>query len=197
MARDMAQMDLIHKRSCQHASGRCRCNPSFRARVWDSGANTLHARTFKDYAAAKAWRDDVRIAVRNGTQQLQSKTTIGAAATSLLEGMRDGTILDRSGKQYKPSTCRSYELAVTKYLRPDPLSRKRLTATRRGDIQGFVDRLLRKGLSASTVANKLDPIRVIFRRAIKRGEITVDPTKDLELPAVRGRRERIADRSEA
>ena len=38
---------------------------------------------------------------------------------------------------------------------------------------------------------------MIFRRAIKRGEITVDPTKDLELPAVRGRRERIADRSEA
>jgi integrase len=37
----------------------------------------------------------------------------------------------------------------------------------------------------------------VFRRAIHWGEITVDPTKDLELPAVRGRRDRVADRSEA
>ncbi len=45
--------------------------------------------------------------------------------------------------------------------------------------------------------NKLDPIRVIFRRALKRDEIPIDPTDGLELPAVRGRRERIADRTEA
>ena len=54
MARDMAQIELIHKRSCPHPRGRCRCKPSFRPRVWDSGANKLHARTFKEYAAAKA-----------------------------------------------------------------------------------------------------------------------------------------------
>ena len=67
----------------------------------------------------------------------------------------------------------------------------------RADVQDYVDRLRGKGLAASTIANKLDPIRVIFRRAIKRGEISIDPTKELELPAVRGRRERIADRAEA
>src|SRR4051794_34698260 len=77
--------------------------------------------------------------------------------------------------------------AVSKYLRPDPLSRKRVTDVQRADVQDFVDRLRKKGLSASTVANKLDPVRVIFRRAIRRGEVAIDPTKDLELPSVRGR----------
>jgi len=157
----------------------------------------MHARTFKEYPAAKAWRDDVRIAIRNGTLRPQSKQTVDEAADALLAGMRDGTLLDRSGKQYKPSTCRSYSQAVTKYLKPDPLARKRVTAVQRADMQDYVDRLRRKGLSASTIANKLDPIRVVFRRAMRRGEIAVDPTKDLELPAVRGRRDRIADRTEA
>jgi integrase len=40
-------------------------------------------------------------------------------------------------------------------------------------------------------------VRVIFRRAIRRDEIAIDPTVEIELPAVRGRRERIAGRAEA
>src|SRR4051812_35164036 len=193
MARDMAQMELVHQAQCRRKGGRCRCAPSFRVRVWNPNARKMHARTFKEYPAAKAWRDDVRIAIRNGTLRPQSRQTVDEAADALLAGMRDGTLLDRSGKQYKPSTCRSYSQAVTKYLKPDPLERKRVTAVQRADMQDYVDRLRRKGLSASTIANKLDPIRVVFRRAMRRGEIAVDPTKDLELPAVRGRRDRIAD----
>jgi integrase len=111
--------------------------------------------------------------------------------------MRDGSVLDRSGKLYKPSTCRSYETAVRKYLDEDPLARIAVSAVRRSHVQDYVDRLRKRGLSPSTVANKLDPLRVIFRRATQRDEIAVDPTDGLELPAVRGRRERIADRSEA
>jgi integrase len=73
----------------------------------------------------------------------------------------------------------------------------RVTEVRRADVQDYVDRLRKNGLSASTIANKLDPIRVIFRRALQRDEMSVDPTEGLVLPAVRGRRERIADRAEA
>src|SRR4051794_41930818 len=72
-----------------------------------------------------------------------------------------------------------------------------VTAVQRAHVQDYVDRLRRKGLSASTIANKLDPIRVVFRRAMRRGEIAVDPTKDLELPAGRGRRERNAGPTQA
>jgi integrase len=165
--------------------------------VLDFNIIKLHTKTLKRYAEARAWRDDVRSAIENNTLQPESKQTLAEAADALLEGMQDGSLLDRSGKAYKPSTCRSYAQAVQKYVKPDPIARMRITAVQRADMQKFVDRLRRKGLSASTIANKLDPIRVIFRRAMRRGEVTVDPTEDLELPAVRGRRNRVADRSEA
>jgi integrase len=35
------------------------------------------------------------------------------------------------------------------------------------------------------------PLRVIFRRAIRRDEVALDPTENLDLPAIRGRRDRI------
>lgn len=41
------------------------------------------------------------------------------------------------------------------------------------------------------------PLRVIYRRAVHRGEVAVNPTTELELPAVRGRRERIVTPGEA
>lgn len=53
------------------------------------------------------------------------------------------------------------------------------------------------GLSASTVQNSLDPLRVIYRRAIRRDLVSTDPTKELELRRPSGRRERIASPDEA
>ena len=41
------------------------------------------------------------------------------------------------------------------------------------------------------------PLRVIFRRALEDGELAASPVSNLRLPAVRGRRERIAAPSEA
>jgi hypothetical protein len=82
-------------------------------RVWDGNLKTFHTNTLERYPEAKAWRDDVRTAVENSTIRTESKQTLGEAADALLEGMRDGSLLDRSGKTYKPSTCGSYQLAVT------------------------------------------------------------------------------------
>jgi len=47
--------------------------------------------------------------------------------------MRDGTVLDRSGRRYRPATIRSYA----------------------------------HGLSSSRIRDKLDPLRVVYRRAIQ------------------------------
>jgi integrase len=47
------------------------------------------------------------------------------------------------------------------------------------------------------VHNKLDPLRVIFRRALRDDVIALDPTDGLELPSVRGRRDRIASPDQA
>jgi integrase len=52
-------------------------------------------------------------------------------------------------------------------------------------------------LSASSVRNALMPLRVIYRRALREGLVAASPLTHLELPAVRGRRERIASPAEA
>jgi integrase len=54
-----------------------------------------------------------------------------------------------------------------------------------------------ESLNASTIRNALMPLRAIFRRADARGEVAVNPTSGIELPAVRGRRDRIAGPDEA
>jgi len=73
----------------------------------------------------------------------------------------------------------------------------RLGDLRRADVQALVDRLLRAGHEPATIRNTLLPLRAICRRAVARGEIAINPTTGLELPAVRGRRDRIASPQEA
>jgi integrase len=79
---------------------------------------------------------------------------------------------------------------------PD-LGGAKLSEIRRADVQALIDRLMTEGHGASTIRNTLLPLRVIFRRALVRGEVAVNPTMGVELPAVRGRRDRIASPSEA
>ena len=67
----------------------------------------------------------------------------------------------------------------------------------RSDVQDFADRLVAEGLSASTIRNALMPLRAILRRAVARGELAVSATAGVELPAMRGRRDRIASPEEA
>ncbi|MCZ4492087.1 MAG: site-specific integrase, partial [Conexibacter sp.] len=113
-----------------------------------------------------------------------------------LAGMRDGSVLTRSGGRYRPATIRSYDQAIRVYIVPAIVGR-RLHDVRRRDIQGFVDRLRADGLGASTIHNKLDPLRVMFRRAVRDDVIAVDPTEGLDMPAIRGRRDRIATVADA
>ena len=78
------------------------------------------------------------------------------------------------------------------------LGHKRLSDVRRADVQELADRLTAEGLSASTVQNTLDPLRAIYRRAIRRDEgVTINPTKGLKLRRPDGSRERIATPAEA
>src|SRR5581483_5281369 len=53
------------------------------------------------------------------------------------------------------------------------------------------------GRSPSTIRNALLPLRAIYRRALQRGDVAVNPTVKLALPAVRGRRDRVARGDEA
>ena len=118
------------------------------------------------------------------------------AGEAWIAGAREGAIRNRSGDRYKPSAVRGYEAALRQRIFPD-LGARRLSDIRRSDVQDLADRLLVEGLDPSSIRNALMPLRVIFRRAIDRGELAVNPCDRLQLPAVRGRRERIASPEEA
>jgi len=66
------------------------------------------------------------------------------------------------------------------------LGRLRLSAIRRNDLQDLVDRMVAAGRSPSTVRNTILPLRAIYRRAIDRDQLAVNPILKLRLPAVRG-----------
>ena len=141
-------------------------------------------------AQAVAWRQEAVVAVRQGRLRASSGSTVAEAAAALIDGMRSGRVLDRKGKPYKPSTVRSYEASLNDYIVPS-LGRHRVNALSRRDVQAFVEEMRGLGAAPSTVHNRLDPLRVLVRRAMRDDELFVDPFARLDLPAVRNNRTRI------
>ena len=178
-------VDERHSKRCRsRTGGRCSCTPTYQAHVFDRRSRRRIRKTFPTITAAKLWRADAQKALRDGDLAALTPSTrmIGEALDALIAGMRDGTVLDRSGRRYKPATVRSYRQASASYLKP-MLGHLRLGEAVRGDVQRAVDRMHADGLSGSTIRNKLDPLRVIFRRAVQDEEIARNPIEKLRLPA--------------
>jgi len=124
-------------------------------------------------------------------------TTVEEAAAEWLDGACKGLIRNRKGEPYKPATVRAYETALRLRVLPE-IGSMRLSEVTRTDLQDLVDELLASGLNESTIGVTLLPLRAIYKRALSRPEtgIAVNPTSGLEMPAVSGRRERIASPDE-
>jgi integrase len=194
--RRLEGIEVRHQDHCPAPDGDCSCQPAYRASVWDPRDRRLIRRRFSTLAAAKGWRVDALAAVRRGELRGDLGPTLREAAAAWVAGAEDGSIRNRSGDRYKPSAVRGYEQALRLRLVP-ALGGVRLGDLRRADVQALVDRLLRDGHEPATIRNTLLPLRAICRRAVARGEIGINPTTGLELPAVRGRRERFASPQEA
>ena len=185
-----------HRNRCPaRTGGNCCCQPSYEAWAYIARERRKVRRSFPSLAAARAWRTDAQVAIRQGTLRAPSQATLREAAHAFLQGAKDGTIRARGGGRYKPSAIRGYAAALDRIL-PE-LGGTKLSQIDRLDLQKLADRWLSEGLSPSSVRNQLMPLRVISRRALLRGQITVNPTTGLDLPAVRGKRERIAGPQEA
>lgn len=190
-------IDVRHRRGCRaHDGGRCNCEPSYRAEAYDRRSATKVRKTFPTLAAAKAWRADASREIRRGVRRGPTGATLRRAGEEWITGARDGSIRTRSGEVFKPSTLAGYEAALRARAFP-ALGAAKLEDVGRADLQRFVDGLLREGLDPSTIRNAVMPLRVIFRRAVARGVLGANPATGLELPAPRGRRDRIADPKEA
>jgi integrase len=85
------------------------------------------------------------------------------AGDALVVGMKDGSIRDRSGRVYKPSTTRSYQASLKHHIYPE-LGARKLSSVSYSDLQDFVDRLAAQGLDGSTIRNAVNPLRRIFKK---------------------------------
>jgi integrase len=169
---------------------------SYRVRVWSQRDRKRIAKSFRSLAEAKGWRADALVALREGTLRAPDPRTVREASAVWLSGAREGRVRDRSGRAYKPSTIRTYAEKLDGYVLP-ALGDYRLSELRRRDVQDVVDELVADGLSASSVRNTIDPLRAIYRRAIQREQVAINPTSNLDLPSSRRKPVRVATPVEA
>jgi integrase len=190
-------IDVRHKKACaSRGGGRCNCQPAYQASVWSARESKRIRKTFPTLAEARAWRSETQTGVRRGTLRAPAHTTVAEAAEALVAGMKSGHVRTRSGDVYKPSAIRSYEAALRDHIVPR-IGRMRVGDVQHRDVQRIADELLAEGRDPSTIRNALMPLRVIFRRSVEDGDVAVNPCAHLRLPAVRGRRERIASPAHA
>ena len=157
----------------------------YRARVWSPRDGRHIDKTFDSLAEAKSWRVDALKALQDGVLRPSSKLAVRDAAAAWLEDAKAGRVRNRSGKRFKPSTLRGYERVLKLRVLP-AIGTMQLSGVRRRDIQDLVDRLLAEGDTASTVRNALDPLRSLFRWAVRREEIGLNPTRDIDVPSDEG-----------
>lgn len=189
-----------HRAGCASERGaRCNCRRIYQAAVWSARDAKRIRKHFDSLSDAMSWRSDSYGKLRRREWRV-APMTFGEAAALWLGGVRTGAIRTRSGDRYKPSTIRSYELALRGPKESNAgLMREfgsiRLSDLTLEDVQAYADKLLAAGAEPSTIRNQIMPVRVICRW--RRREVAVNPTIGLSLPAVRHGRVRIADPAEA
>jgi integrase len=166
--------------------GRCNCDAGWEASVYSRRDGKKIRKTFAHEAEAKTWRVDSLSALSKGSLRAPTKTTIRQAGDSLIAGMESGEVPDRSGHRFKPKTIRGYRQALEDRIYPN-IGPARLSLVTTADLQALIDRWHAAGLSASTIRNTIKPLQVIYRRARAREGLPVNPTRDLELPALQVR----------
>lgn len=186
-----------HSTNCSSRNeGRCDCSAGWEASVFSPRDNRKVRKTLPSYSAARAWRADAQRNVRLGALRASQDQTLRQAGQLWLDGAREGAIRNRSGDPYKPSVTRGYEQGLRLHVLP-ALGAHKLGRITTSDLQALVERWQAAGMHPSTIRNALLPLRAIYRRACARDGLPLNPTSGLELPAVRGRRDRIASPAEA
>ena len=188
-----------HTRSCpSRDGGRCACGAGYEASVWVRRDGKKLRKTFRTYEEAVRWRTSMVKLSHEGALRTPSELALRDAATAWLRLAEPGAIRTRSGDRYKPSAIRGYEQALRLRVLP-ALGAHRLSDIDRADLQRLVASWHGEGLSASSVRNTINAVRAIYRDAdlLTEGSIAINPTIGLRLPAVRGKRDRIAPPGEA
>jgi integrase len=188
-----------HSRSCpSHSGGACACIPSWEAGLYSKRDARKVRRTFRTLPEAKRWVTQQRQGRDEGTLRAPARVSLKDAAQRFLDLAESGAARNRSGDPYKPSAIRSYRTSLHRHVLPR-IGHTRLSEVTRGQLQRLVAAWQEEGQSPSTIQNSINALRAVYANAdlLTSGAIPINPTRDLRLPARRGKRERIASVDEA
>lgn len=190
-----------HSRACESRKTKgaaCSCKPSYEAWAWSKRDGFKVRRTFTNHAEAKRWRTTLLKAAQDNSLRKPSSILVRQATDEWVRLAEEGSIRNRSGDAYKPSALRGIRQAFALRIVP-AIGTKRLSEVTRSDAQTLVSRWQAEGLSASSIRNTINALRALYRDAdvLTSGEVAINPTTGLRLPAVRGQRDRIASPEEA
>jgi len=185
-----------HSRTCTKPKSGCAC--SWEAFAWSPKDGRKIRKTFPTRAAAKAWREDAKPAVRRNELRAPSPVTLAEAWEAWFADAKAGVVRPRSREPYKPNALRSYERSMRLRVLP-ALGHKRLCDLERYELQRLIDRWVAEGMTAALLDVSFSPLRSILRRAMQdpHSGVTVNPAAGLEFPARAKGRDRVADPVEA
>ena len=190
-------IEVRHTRSCASRAGRrCNCEAGYRVAAYDALSKRKVSKTFRTLAEARRWRSSTQLQAAQGVRLAGTSQTLNEAAAAFIGGIEAGRIRSRTGERYRPAVVREYERALRLHVLPT-LGGAQLLRIRRRDVQRVAADLLEAGADPSTIRNALKPLQVIFRLLVEDGELAANPCERLRLPAAEGRRERIAEPTEA
>lgn len=188
-----------HARSCpaeQNPQAKCNCTPTYQAKVYSKRDRRRITKTFRTKTEARQWQAEAKTEVRKGIRRAPGNKTIRDALEELVAGMKDGSVLTTGRYPFKPGSYYGYELHVQNTWIPR-IGNRKVSAITRPELQRIVDDLSREGLAPATIANCLNPLKVLYRRAVRADEVGVDPTEGLVLPRPPGPRDRVVSEEEA
>ena len=188
-----------HQKHCASRSGdACACRPSYEAGVYSKRDAKKVRKTFSSLAEAKRWVTEQKKGRDDGTLRAPARITLDDAAAQFLKLAESGAIRTRSGDHYKPGTIRSYATSLKLHVLPR-MGATRLSEVTRGQLQRLVAAWQQENQSAGTIQNTLNAIRALYANAdlLTSGAVPINPTRDLRLPARRGKRDRVASVDEA
>lgn len=176
--------------------GKCDCKPSYFGVAWDKRAGrTRKTRHHPKAIEARNALADLVASLRMGRPVGTSAMRLDAAIEKFKAAVDDGTALTKKGRPYRDEAAA--DLRLTLGHLPDEWSGRRLDDLGGGDVQRAVDEWLVARLSGSRIRSRVYALSSLYRWARLREFTTVDPTADVQLPALDSKpRDRVATPAE-
>ncbi len=174
---------------------RCTCGDRVRydARRWSAKHERHFNRTFEKVAEAKVWLGAAEQAIEAGERKANGSETVAEAARAFVAALKDGTALSRRHEPFAPKTRRGYIQALEAHFIPSArdggIGNVKLGDVEPEDVQELVRQWQRDKLHASTIRNRYNALRALFREAVAAKKVKSNPCDGVRLPKVKRQKE--------